>query len=92
MRYIANCTVLATTPQASKHFDLWPLEAENEIAAARMAAEGVAKAVYGAFGAASSVEPQDDDENLFLASVGEYHNGVTRGSTLSILIREYHAS
>ena len=89
MRYIANVTKLAATPQGSEFMSLFPLEAKNEMEAARLAAEGSAKAIYGFDGAfIGAVQPQEGD-NLFLATVGGYRHGVVTGRTLSILIRKY---
>ena len=93
MQYLANVTKLAATPQGAEYMSLFPIEAENEIGAARIAAEQCAKAIYrgwthgGPEPIAGFIQPQDD--NLFLANVGECRNGVTRGCSLSILIREY---
>lgn len=89
VRYIANVTKLAATPQGAQHMSLFPLEAENELGAARVAAEGCAKAIYGDDADVFASFVQQQENNLFLASVGQCRNGVTTGCTLSILIREY---
>lgn len=89
VKYTANVTKLAATRRGSQYMSLFPIEAENELAAAAAAAAGCAKAIYGDDANVQRGFIQQQETNLFLASIGQCRNGVTTGCTLSILIREY---
>ena len=88
MRWIANVTVLYTFPSQYRDMNLFPIPADSEIDAARWAAEKCAVVLYKNNPNVSCVQPVEGN-NLFKASIGDYHNGVTRGCSLSILIRAY---
>jgi hypothetical protein len=91
MKWTANVDVHGATPQDSTVFGVFPIEADNEIDAARNAARSVAEALYGSGaieGFINQIEP-----HLYAATVGVYvGGGLTRGRSAQILIREYHGA
>jgi hypothetical protein len=90
MKWTANINVHGATPEESSVYSLCPIPADSESDAARYAALTVARAMFGAEGDASYVN-QTAKPGVYMATVGVYiGQGVTRGQSAKILIREYH--
>ena len=91
MKWTANIDVQGATPKDSTVYSICPLEADSESDAARVAATNVARALYGVVAEPSFVN--DIGSHVYMANVGVYvGEGVTRGKSLRILIREYHGA
>lgn len=88
MEWIANVTVQATFPSQERHINLFPLPADSEIDAARLAAQRVANVLFHHDPSVCKVQPLEGN-NLFIAGIGDYRHGVTRGTSLRILVRRY---
>lgn len=89
MKWIANIRVLAAKGSEREDWGVYPIEADSEIDAARSGAMSVAKALYGAEAQVGFVNPTDPP--LYMATVGLYQGeGVTKGKSLSVLVREYN--
>jgi hypothetical protein len=92
MQWTANVTALAPWPSGDQHVSVFPIEADSDLAAARIAAESVARRVYGENWMVGPINRIDGETSpLFRASAGSYHNGRITGSTLQVLVREYAA-
>lgn len=87
MKWTAHVDTYTVRKQDSQSFNLIGFDADSEADAARFAAEASAKRLYGEQGVASFIHI--NDAPLYRASIGYYHNGVTMGSTISILILRY---
>ena len=87
MKYVANVHQLGAHPVYAADFSYFPIEAEHELDAARITANAIAK-TFWPNGEAGFVQQQRGGS--FMASIGVCENGVRRGVTLEILIREYH--
>lgn len=87
MQWTAHVETRAARPQDCQTFDLIAFDADSEADAARLAAEASAKRLYGEQGVAAFIDRLRAP--LYVASIGYHHNGVTKGSSLSILILPY---
>ena len=90
MRYAAHVTHHSTRPNDGDEFTVVPIEASDELAAARRIAEIAARRRYSDQGAVSYVQKRSD--NVFLATIGVFKfsasNGITDGCAISIRLRD----
>jgi hypothetical protein len=92
MKWTANVDVHGVKPQDSTIFGIFPIEADSEIDAARLAAKSAAEALFGKEGEAGFIN-QTDLSHVYMATVGVYFGGgLSRGRSAQILIREYHGA
>ena len=95
MKWTASVTVFGVTPQQAQTFNLIDFAADSEADAARFAAEASAKRIYGDEGSSGFINNiktfiNNTEAPLYIASIGYYDGrGVTRGRSISILIRRY---
>lgn len=89
MKWTADMHILTVGPVPNAEFTITPIEAADEMDAAREAARLAAEHRYGAEGATGFVTWRGT--NLYLASIGVQQLSatgcVTRGSTVSIKVR-----
>jgi hypothetical protein len=89
MKWTANVNVHDIKSEDSSVYSL-SIEADSESDAARDAARSVAHAMFGAAGEASFIN-QTAKPGVYMATIGVYiGQGVTRGPSAEILVREYH--
>jgi hypothetical protein len=90
MRYAAHVTHHSTKPNDGDEFTVVPIEASDELAAARRIAEIAARRRFQDEGAVAYVHRRSD--NVFLATIGVFKlsasNGVTHGCAISIRLRD----
>ena len=87
MNWIAN--VFVNDIRYGETFNIFPFPADSEADAARWAADAAAKKLFGEYGQSTFVN-QIADQPLYKANVGLYQGaGVTKGKSLSILIRKW---
>ena len=92
MKWIANVVVEMPRPIARADYSLFPIEADSEGDAARNAVQSVAKVLYGEHASVGFMNAVEGD-NFFRANIGEYiGGGIIKGTSLSILIREYRGA
>jgi hypothetical protein len=93
MKWTANIDIHGVTPEDSTVFGVFPIEADDQYQAARSAALSVAKAIYGPRGDVAWSFERKEGENFYVISIGTYEGqGVTRGRSCDILVREYHGA
>lgn len=89
MKWTADVVHLNLREVADRQFSVTPIEAVNEMDAAREAARIAAQQAYGELGTPSFVNGRGP--GLFLACIGLQQSsaigGVTRGSSVSIKVR-----
>jgi hypothetical protein len=88
-RFHSEVVHLSTSPKDDDRFTVVPIEASGAMEAARRIAEIAARRRYGEQGFVGGVWTTENDDR-FLASIGDYHlegtNGVTVGVTIAIRV------